>query len=406
MATSGIPPTGPSRGGANSVSYGLSDRDASTKDNQAAKRIEAANRAAREAEHESDAQVEHAHQQGQAALEHELASDQSAIENERSKSAGELRELQRAQTSELARVRREGERELTQLKSYYQDATYTAQKTGKSDLDALARNQAIAQAHEQSAAQAGQGDLKQSQRMRYEAQKASDDRKFSELNQGAAKRYEQAQANDAASALKLETDFKSRHQGISDAQNETINRLNTRANEEIRSIREGTSQKLAAYQSRQTDPFYKLHDLGAELSEKDDAFILTAKIPEHERERLSVSVQGDRLMLSGFRRNEEKLDLSEGRSRGTASFQSFTETFPLRVPVDAKLLTRAFEGDQLVVTIPKHALDSNYKSAKSTRPAPPERDRVEGPHFPTNLPEARIGSDLGSKPGKGGETLS
>ena len=72
--------------------------------------------------------------------------------------------------------------------------------------------------------------------------------------------------------------------------------------------------------------------------------MLTATIPEHEQKHVPVSVKGNQLVLSGYRRNEEKLELEPGRSQGTNAFQSFLETFPITWPVDANKMTREFEG--------------------------------------------------------------
>jgi HSP20 family molecular chaperone IbpA len=47
------------------------------------------------------------------------------------------------------------------------------------------------------------------------------------------------------------------------------------------------------------------------------------------------------------------VDLGPGRVATTSGFQSFNETFPLEAPVIARELTKEFQGDLLVVRIPK-----------------------------------------------------
>jgi HSP20 family molecular chaperone IbpA len=386
VATSSLPPSGSGPGsGAKPASYGLSGSDSKSP----ARRAEAAQREAREVERDLEARVEHARQESAMALEKESARESSALEAERARGYAALRELQRAQASELARVRREGERDLAQIKNHYENATLDRQKKAETELAQLERQKEQAKTFEQSSGQMQQSEIKQTQALRLQALKESEERSFQSLSEGARKRQEQAQVNDSLSSQSLESDFQRRHQAIRSTQENTLNQINARAAEELRQTRESTSQKLAAYQTRQSDPFYKLHDLSAELTERDDAFVLTARIPEHERDRLSVSVQGDRLLLSGFRRNQEKLELSPGRAKSSSSFQSYTESFPLRVPVDAKSLSREFEGDTLVVTVPKRGLDTSYQVKSAQHHPTPERARVEAPKFPGNLPKPR-----------------
>ncbi len=128
-----------------------------------------------------------------------------------------------------------------------------------------------------------------------------------------------------------------------------------------------------------------------------------------------MTVRGNQVVLTGTRRNEEKLEIGPGRSQTTNAFQTFLETFPMNWPVEAKLLSKSFEGDQLTVIIPKKAIDFEYRSPVKKSTA--ARARVERPKFPDNLPiaqaEARRGSSdepvvtvPPSRPTKGSGTLT
>ncbi len=125
--------------------------------------------------------------------------------------------------------------------------------------------------------------------------------------------------------------------------------------------------------------------MNAELRETGDEYILTARIPEHEREHIVVSLKGNNIVISGQRRNEEHLDNADGTSSTTSSFQSYSETHPISWPVESKLLAKSYHGDTLEVRVPK-------KDAKHIVPqyqAPkPEKVRAERPKFPENIPYA------------------
>src|SRR5690606_723366 len=105
-----------------------------------------------------------------------------------------------------------------------------------------------------------------------------------------------------------ETAFTRDFQAHFQKQQEALERIQKRAHHTLQHLRESTSHKLSAYEDRQSDPFYRLVDIDADLFEDHDAFVLTAKIPVHERDHISVTVRDNEIVLSGYRRNEESLD--------------------------------------------------------------------------------------------------
>jgi hypothetical protein len=126
---------------------------------------------------------------------------------------------------------------------------------------------------------------------------------------------------------------------------------------------------------------------------------------------VTVTLKGDNLVLSGTRRNEEKVELSPGHTQGTASYQSYSESFPLPFPVEARQLSKTFDGDMLIATIPKK---NQYAFEKPAKPVP-QRLKAERPKLPDNLPqsEARADMSLDEKPpgssrgkSKGTQTLA
>jgi HSP20 family molecular chaperone IbpA len=125
-------------------------------------------------------------------------------------------------------------------------------------------------------------------------------------------------------------------------------------------------------------------EIGANLHDAGDRYVLTATVPEHEQAHVSVALKGDQIIVQGYRRNEEKLELRDGQTRSSNAYQSYSESFPLPWPVEGKLLTRHFEGDRLVVTVPKK---NEFAFSKAKYSPDAERARVEMPHFPDNLPK-------------------
>ena len=96
-------------------------------------------------------------------------------------------------------------------------------------------------------------------------------------------------------------------------------------------------------------------------------------------------------MLTGFRRNEEKLTAEPGHERGTNAYQSFSESFALGFPVEGKHLTREFSGERLTVIVPK--AQSGQARARESTVKIPVRATVERPSFPANLPHTALDQD-------------
>src|SRR5262249_53611937 len=153
----------------------------------------------------------------------------------------------------------------------------------------------------------------------------------------------------------------------------------------LKELRQNNSQKLAAYDSRATDPFYRMMDTRARLVERADHYQLMAEIPEHERDSVNVSVRGEQVVITGNRRTSDTLEVAPGQTRKSAAFQTYSETFPIFWPVDPRLMTKEYDGDTLVVTIPKKAVPGR----ETARVKQPERAKAVRPDFPINLPIAK-----------------
>ena len=173
---------------------------------------------------------------------------------------------------------------------------------------------------------------------------------------------------------------------------EVLGRLNRRAGEDLQKLKEEYQTKLEAYSERSKDPFYRTMDAGMNLRENDDAYVLTAKIPEHERKGVSIAMRGNEIVLSGYRRNEERLKKEGGGQQETHSFQSFSESFQLAHPVDANRIARTFDGDELIVLIPKSGARPYVSPAAVVVPPP----SAMKPRFPDNLPIAQADAKRGS----------
>jgi HSP20 family molecular chaperone IbpA len=362
-------------------------------------RITQAEQSVESAQLEANQKLDNIREQYDTKSEVQSANLEDAVEQQKAKGYEQLRDLKRAQEAELKRVKMEGERELAKQTEYYRDTNYATYRKGETDLNDLRQKQATETNY---VAKSGTIDFeaqKSEQERRVAELKETEDFQFNELNNQRLAKYEKAKEDTELANQRTNEHFHANYKAVLDQDQASLDTINSKASAELNNLQTNTSEKLTAYGFRQGDPFYRMKDIGGELHEYQDKFVLTATIPRHEQDHISVALRGNEVIVSGTRRNEEKIDLGPGRSKGTSSYQSFEESFPLSWPVEGHQLSKEFSGDRMIVTIPK----ASEFASKGTYKAPhPQRLRAERPKFPGNLPTPETVTDeaAADKPSK------
>ncbi len=370
---------------------GSSDNDkkatnqASAAEREAQRRIAEATRNVRSAENESRQQIDDIKDEYVKQSATEQARQQAQLETERQKSYRAVRELQKATTTDQGRTRRQGERDLSDLKNHYRDSVYQTTQDSEQELARIKGSNTRAIDFENRTAKEELEQGQHEHQTQIQGARQEHEQKREALTTQQRKEFEELRDKTEVAREQSREHFEQRYQSLNHEQDETLNRLWDRASGEIRRTRESTAARLAAYSDRQADPFYKQMNLDTKLSENADEYILTARIPEHEREHVVVSVKGNNLVISGSRRNEEHLDHPDGSGQNTSSFQSYSESHPISWPVESKLITKTYSGDTLEVRVPKK--DANHIVPQYQAPKP-ERVRAERPRYPDNIPYA------------------
>jgi HSP20 family molecular chaperone IbpA len=360
-----------------------SDSAASAAERDAQGRVTQAEQSVENAQLDANKKLDNIREQYDEKSEVQEANLEDAVEHQKMKGYEQLRDLKRAQEAELRRVKMEGDRELAKESDYYRDTTYATYRKGEQDLTDLRQKQAVETNYTQKSGTIDFDAQKNEQERRLADLKQTEDFQYNEVNNQRLAKYEKLKADTETANQRTTDHFQASYKAVLDQDQASLDLINGKATHDINAIRADTSQKLSAYSDRQNDPFYKMKDIAGQLHEYNDKFVLTANIPRHEQDHVTVALRGNELVVSGTRRNEEKLEVSPGHSKGTSSYQSFEESFPLSWPVEGHQLMKEFNGDRLIVTIPK----ASQFASKGTYKAPgPQRLRAERPQFPGNLP--------------------
>ena len=359
------------------------DSKALTAEKEAQAQIAAAHSTVEAAQKDSQSQIETLKDSYVKQYESESARQEAALESQRQKGYQAIRELQKAQSLDLDRVKKQGDHELKTVKSYYSDTIHSNELQGSERLQDIELKNHLAFQSETLKANSDLETNKENHLKRVTILKDKQDQTYEQLAQTSATQLDQVRERNVLSGEMAEKRFQDKHQKVAETYAQELGKIQSQTSKEIENIRSGTAQRLEAYSSRQEDPFYKMMSLESNLEESDDAYQLSVSIPEHEQDHVSVNVHGNQIVVTGYRKNEEKLDLSPGHQQSTSAYQTYSESFPINWPVESKQLSREFVGDQLVIRVPKKG---PYAKVETRPKAAPEPVRAERPQFPKNLP--------------------
>lgn len=312
---------------------------------------------------------------------------------QRQKGYEALLDLKRQQEREINRTRQLGESQNKELTEHYQDEAHRTVSQGESDIKSQRELFGKMQAYEKSQLDQSRNQSQSGTEMELQSKKEIHDQRMLDLKNFQTKEFERTHETYIEGNHKSQERFEKEFQDSDRLKKDILFNVNSKIASRIHDIKNDALVKLNAYEERNKDPFYKLVDVGADLSETSDEFILTATIPTHEQDHISVFIKGNEVVLNGTRRNEDSFGDENGKRR-TSSFQSYTQTFPIAAAVDSKRVQKSFEGDELTVRIPK----SFSRNALAQKKPSVERATLDRPEIPKNLPKVESTSEPLNEP--------
>jgi HSP20 family protein len=89
-----------------------------------------------------------------------------------------------------------------------------------------------------------------------------------------------------------------------------------------------------------------------DITEAQDAFVMTAEIPGMEEKEIEVLLSGDTLTIKGEKRRERE-EKGDNRYLSERSYGAFQRAFTLPETVDREKIDASFNNGVLSVTLPK-----------------------------------------------------
>lgn len=351
-------------------------------ENEANDRIQKAALRVRQAEAESENQIKEQRDRFERQAQGEAAIAEGRIDNIKSKNYEDLGRLKHQTDMEAQRLKRDVEKESSKLKENYEQINEATARAGEKKLqDQTVKNYKTITAEQQRAIDQTEAIRAQNAQTLLNLQNEHDIM-VKTLRNEAEKKHKALEEQTLKSAEQDQFAYAEKYDSAMSGAKHAMETLDADAKAQLEAKKLSYQRKLNAYSNSRSDPFYQPVTIGARLSDKSDHFMVTANIPENEQSQVSVTMKGDKeLVISGHRRSEEKIQ-KDGHTQTTSNYQTYTETIPLSWPVDPKAMTKEWDGDRIIVRLPKLSFDT--EAAKV--PKKIVNARMQRPQFPKDLP--------------------
>jgi HSP20 family molecular chaperone IbpA len=179
-----------------------------------------------------------------------------------------------------------------------------------------------------------------------------------ELNKNYGDQFTKNRDLQRQSISQQERTFLSNLSKIDNANKEALSVQDRIFNRQLSQMKAENRIKLDDFKEKESDPFYKLADRNSEMWETETHYKVRTYIPEYEKKNVKVRVKDDRVMISGNRRFDDKVQDPE-KKISTSNFQTFHEEYKFESPVSVRGIEEERMGDFVTYSIPKLAYLKN-----------------------------------------------
>lgn len=304
------------------------------------------------AEHE--AEMERLHKTYSSEQEHLKDRYESAIQEEKIQTYENLRNTKRQFSSEEKALKDSGEKRIQQKQDEYQQEELRIDKEGTAKVQEALRKQAALEEYQRS--QASIADTTARHQMSHSARAIIDEntQKIEKLRENKMEELEKRKAEHGVAVEQIRDHYDQRQNRLlAQHEKETMN-IKNGVDAQINKANLDNAQRLNAHVEKLDDPFYQMSYIDSGFSDEGDYYLLSVRLPEHERKGFRVQISGQELQFSGMRSNKASAEVEPGHDVSTHSYQSFSERYKFDTPVDANAMQVAHDGEWMHYTIPKY----------------------------------------------------
>jgi HSP20 family molecular chaperone IbpA len=120
-------------------------------------------------------------------------------------------------------------------------------------------------------------------------------------------------------------------------------RFTTRLND----LKDSFSKKKQMVENKNSDPFYNVGKLSPTMKETPDSYIVSLKVPEHERENITISPRNRYIKITYHRKHSDRVEEQDGSSHTSKRTELMTKQFPTEAILNSKGVTQKYEDGVL-----------------------------------------------------------
>lgn len=159
--------------------------------------------------------------------------------------------------------------------------------------------------------------------------------------------------NHKAFLLTQQKVFEERYQNLIKEHHDLLESLQNKNTEEIEKLKTSHLEAKRNISNKLDDNFYQLNELEPILKETEKNYEVTMKVPEHEKDTITLTGEGRSLTVTKSRRFQEKVYNDKGESNATARTEFYSKSFNVNQIIDDSKLLSKYEDGMLTFIVPK-----------------------------------------------------
>lgn len=150
-----------------------------------------------------------------------------------------------------------------------------------------------------------------------------------------------------------QADFKVRYENMIKEHDTALAQIKSQLDSDMHRIVQESSTQKRMIANKGDDAFYRLESLNPSVADEPNNYIVSLKVPDHEKDNVHLSVHGRDLRMTMVRKYNEKLDEPDGTSNKTIKNELFSKEFNSKDILDHKNITQKYEDGILSFKIKK-----------------------------------------------------
>ncbi|MGZ3808808.1 MAG: Hsp20/alpha crystallin family protein, partial [Bacteriovorax sp.] len=148
-------------------------------------------------------------------------------------------------------------------------------------------------------------------------------------------------------------DFKVRYENMAREHERILSELKTHLDRDVKKMVEQTSSQKKIIEDRAQDSFYRVETLSPMITETPKDFTVSLRVPEHEKEKVHLSVHNRDVKMTLARKFTDILDDQDGSTNRSTRSELFSKEFSSKDILNPKEIVQKYENGVLTFRIQK-----------------------------------------------------